>query len=93
MSRYDMTDADKAWWQAEFRTALRPVMDELKAIRKLLEEKEKRSKTFAYAYANTGTDDDEEARRREAMELYDGAAVKKEEKDGSDEVVRSGETG
>ena len=80
MSRYDMTDADKAWWQAEFRTALRPVMDELKAIRKLLEEKEKRSKTFAYAYANTGTDDDEEARRREAMELYDGAAVEKKEK-------------
>jgi hypothetical protein len=99
---YDMSEVDKKWLKAEISSSLRPVLEELKAIRKLLEDKKKQEASeltnFAYAFAHSqaGITPDEQAqaaRRAEATTLYDGAAVEKEEKSGSDEVIGSSKTG
>lgn len=96
MSRYDMSEADRQFLRQEIRSALREYMDvieeKLEDIKGLLGQRQIITcSTTAYAYAGAKPDD-KEICRREATTLYDGAAVEKEEKSGSDEVVRSGET-
>lgn len=100
----DMSEADKQWLRTEIRSALKPIVEEMRVIKeelaglkKQLGDDTPKSGSFAYAYAHTqaGTGDEQAqaARRAEATTLYGGAAAEKKEKEsGSDEVVRSGET-